>query len=158
LEKSCLECGQQRGVHRSHIGYINLRRKVADVQAIQKPAQVAYLVRRQGFLDFGKPGVCETRKGQISGCTHRSNTDEKREDLGDREPRCGLNRLRIKLQAAPATRFRMMTKPSSRSAQMSRNTVRLDAPTSSAKSATVEVPLRRRLRTMASCRRRTFIL
>ena len=46
LEKCRLERRQQRRLHRAEIGDVHLRGELADIEAIEKPAQVADLVAR----------------------------------------------------------------------------------------------------------------
>ncbi len=84
FEKSRFKCGQECRIHRSHIGYVDLRRECPDVEAIQKAAQVPDFIFRQCFLDFGKPCVGQTGKWKAPGRTHARDTDQKRKNFGHR--------------------------------------------------------------------------
>ncbi len=54
-EKECrLQCRQ--------VGYVHQREKLPHIEAVEKPAQVAHLVRGQCLFDLGEPGIREGRK------------------------------------------------------------------------------------------------
>jgi hypothetical protein len=64
LQKGSLAGGQHGGVHRAHLRQVLLRGNLADVQAIQKPAQIAQLFGWHGLFDLRKARIGKPCKGQ----------------------------------------------------------------------------------------------
>lgn len=103
VEERRLKGGKKTCVHWAKVGEILFRGKLADMQTVEEPAQVAQTVGRQRAFDLGEAGVGHRGEWQASRRAHCSDTDEKGEDLGHGKAGRGLYRLRIKLQTATAS-------------------------------------------------------